>query len=148
MVSPSQNNSNISNAFQIEGLTSNKVGHMYFPLAHKYTTQAHTFGQRIPDKLSCNWGNILGAYSCMHVDPSYCLSWIFIFIFVYPHFWPRPFQELRYLLWFILVNCGASQRFNIYMTKGHFDWPISKKNSFGMLCSLALMLTFFAQLFF
>ncbi len=45
--------------------------------------------------------------------------------FVHHHFWPKLFQALRYILWFILINlisCGASQSTNVLILWFFFFW--------------------------
>jgi hypothetical protein len=78
-------------------------------------------------------GNILNA----HFVPPHCLSRTLIFNFVHHRFWPKPLQQLRDLLWFILINLisfGASQNTNVLMMfvfffslfcNGPFGWPIT-----------------------
>ncbi len=56
--------------------------------------------------------------------------------FVHHNFWPNLFQELRYILWFILINsisCGASQSTNVLIMwffflfgNGPFDYLMTK----------------------
>ncbi len=62
--------------------------------------------------------------SSMHIL-SHLIAWLkllFLTLFM-TMFWPELFQEPRYLLWFILINlinCGASQRTNVFFfAMGH-----------------------------
>jgi hypothetical protein len=109
--------------------------------------QAHTFGQGMWDKLhgaieeyfGCTF---MGAY-WVHVALSYCLSWIFIFNFVPPHFWCTLLQELGYLLWFRLISCVASRScFSLCEAMGLFDLPTTK--TLWIFYSLTSILTFFS----
>jgi hypothetical protein len=68
--------------------------------------------------------------SWMHIL-SHFIAWVgllFLTLFM-TIFWPELFQEPRCLLWFILINCGASQSTNVLMVffcNGPFGWPITK----------------------
>jgi hypothetical protein len=72
---------------------------------------------------------IMVELSWMHILLHFiCLNRNVIPKFVHHHFWLKPLQKLRYLLWFILINlisCDASQSTNVYMSviffaMGHF----------------------------
>jgi len=62
-----------------------------------------------------------------HFASLHYLRRIFIFKFVHHHFWPKLLQELRHLLWFVLIiifSCGASQNTNVLMIIFFLQWAI------------------------
>jgi hypothetical protein len=91
-------------------------------LGQGYGTNCGTIGEYFEcNSLSASW---------VCVAPHHCLSRTKNFNH---HFLPKVFKELRYLLWFVLINligCDASQIicFLIFFLQGHFDWPITKDN--------------------
>jgi hypothetical protein len=71
------------------------------------------------------WLLFQGISCYAHLALIHCLKRTFIYKFVHHYFWLKLLQELRYLLWFILINlisCDVSQ--SIWMFWFFLQWVI------------------------
>jgi hypothetical protein len=80
----------------------------------------------------------------LHFAPLHCLNKTFIPNFVHHHFWPKLLQEIKYLLWFILIKWfipkGQMFWWFFFFTMGHLV-NLSPKN-YKVLPSPLVEITF------